>query len=43
MGNIRLVMSIAQRYENMGAEMADLVQVIICFSHDFKYKISVNP
>lgn len=31
MGNIRLVMSIAQRYENMGAEMADLVQVIICF------------
>lgn len=43
MGNIRLVMSIAQRYENMGAEMADLVQVIICFLHDFKYKISVNP
>ncbi|XP_075650300.1 RNA polymerase sigma factor sigA isoform X1 [Castanea sativa] len=26
MGNIRLVMSIAQRYDNMGAEMADLVQ-----------------
>lgn len=26
MSNIRLVMSIAQRYDNMGAEMADLVQ-----------------
>ncbi|XP_057969958.1 RNA polymerase sigma factor sigA isoform X1 [Malania oleifera] len=26
MSNVRLVMSIAQRYENMGAEMADLVQ-----------------
>lgn len=25
--NVRLVMSIAQRYDNMGAEMADLVQV----------------
>lgn len=28
MSNIRLVMSIAQRYDNMGAEMADLIQVI---------------
>lgn len=28
MSNVRLVMSIAQRYENKGAEMADLVQVI---------------
>lgn len=27
MSNVRLVMSIAQRYDNMGAEMADLVQV----------------
>lgn len=27
MNNVRLVMSIAQRYDNMGAEMADLVQV----------------
>ncbi|XP_058729521.1 RNA polymerase sigma factor sigA isoform X2 [Vicia villosa] len=26
MSNVRLVMSIAQRYDNMGAEMADLVQ-----------------
>lgn len=26
MSNVRLVISIAQRYENMGAEMADLVQ-----------------
>ncbi|KAK9682571.1 hypothetical protein RND81_10G082700 [Saponaria officinalis] len=26
MSNVRLVMSIAQRYENMGADMADLVQ-----------------
>ncbi|KAL2545637.1 RNA polymerase sigma factor sigA [Forsythia ovata] len=26
MSNIRLVMSIAQRYDNMGAEMADLIQ-----------------
>lgn len=43
MGNIRLVMSIAQRYDNMGAEMADLVQVIIRFWHNFKYKISANP
>lgn len=31
MSNVRLVMSIAQRYENMGAEMADLVQVLLCF------------
>lgn len=29
MSNIRLVMSIAQRYDNMGAEMADLIQVNI--------------
>ena len=27
MSNVRLVMSIAQRYQNMGADMADLVQV----------------
>lgn len=27
MSNVRLVMKIAQRYDNMGAEMADLVQV----------------
>ena len=27
MSNVRLVMSIAQKYENMGADMADLVQV----------------
>ena len=27
MSNVRLVLSIAQRYDNMGAEMADLVQV----------------
>lgn len=27
MSNVRLVMSIAQRYDNMGAEMSDLVQV----------------
>ena len=29
MSNVRLVMSIAQKYENMGADMADLVQVNI--------------
>ena len=29
MSNVRLVMSIAQRYDNMGAEMADLIQVTI--------------
>lgn len=28
MSNIRLVMSIAQRYDNLGAEMPDLVQVV---------------
>lgn len=28
MSNVRLVMSIAQRYDNMGAEMSDLVQVL---------------
>ena len=28
MSNVRLVMSIAQRYDNMGAEMADLIQVL---------------
>lgn len=28
MSNVRLVMSIAQRYDNLGAEMSDLVQVI---------------
>ncbi|XP_028080513.1 RNA polymerase sigma factor sigA-like isoform X2 [Camellia sinensis] len=26
MSNVRLVMSIARRYDNMGAEMADLIQ-----------------
>ncbi|KDO48040.1 hypothetical protein CISIN_1g010521mg [Citrus sinensis] len=31
MSNVRLVMSIAQRYDNMGADMADLVQVIFYF------------
>lgn len=30
MSNVRLVMSIAQRYDNMGAEMADLIQVLLC-------------
>lgn len=30
MSNVRLVMSIAQRYDNMGTEMADLIQVIFC-------------
>ncbi|KAL7255343.1 hypothetical protein ACSBR1_009486 [Camellia fascicularis] len=29
MSNVHLVMSIAQRYDNMGAEMADLIQVIV--------------
>lgn len=28
MSNVRLVMSIAQKYDNMGAELADLVQVV---------------
>jgi RNA polymerase primary sigma factor len=32
MSNVRLVYSIAQRYDNLGAEMADLVQVIIQIS-----------
>lgn len=27
MSNVRLVMSIAQRYDSMGTEMADLIQV----------------
>lgn len=27
MSNVRLVMSIAQKYDNMGAEMPDLIQV----------------
>ena len=31
MSNVRLVMSIAQRYDNMGTEMDDLVQVINIF------------
>lgn len=35
MSNVRLVLSIAQRYETMGADMADLVQVILLFLHDF--------
>ncbi|ONK76726.1 uncharacterized protein A4U43_C03F31480 [Asparagus officinalis] len=29
MSNIRLVMSIAQKYDNLGAEMADLIQVLL--------------
>lgn len=29
MKNIRLVMSIAQKYNNVGPDMADLVQVLI--------------
>ncbi|KAJ6809406.1 RNA polymerase sigma factor sigA [Iris pallida] len=29
MSNVRLVMSIAQKYDNLGAEMADLIQAII--------------
>lgn len=33
MSNVRLVMSVAHRYNNMGAEMADLVQVSPTFSH----------
>lgn len=32
MSNVRLVMSIAQKYDNLGAEMGDLVQVIINMS-----------
>lgn len=32
MSNVRLVMSIAQRYDNMGVEMADLIQVICFFN-----------
>jgi len=32
MSNVRLVMSIAQKYDNLGAEMGDLVQVIINIS-----------
>lgn len=42
MSNVRLVMSIAQRYENMGAEMADLVQVVFYFLIDFKDDINVS-
>lgn len=37
MSNVRLVMSIAQRYDNMGAEMADLVQVFF-FIFELKYQ-----
>lgn len=33
MRNVRLVMSIAQRYDNMGAEMADLIQVDLLHWH----------
>lgn len=39
MSNVRLVMSIAQRYDNMGAEMADLIQVIFCFY--FKHEMPI--
>jgi RNA polymerase primary sigma factor len=35
MSNVRLVLSIAQRYETMSADMADLVQVFFFFLHDF--------
>lgn len=41
MSNVRLVMSIAQRYDNMGAEMADLVQVT-CLCSCFKYEILIS-
>jgi len=37
MSNVRLVMSIAQRYDNLGAEMSDLVQVI--FPSHFVYSM----
>ena len=36
MSNIRLVMSIAKKYDNLGADMADLVQVLISISFLFK-------
>jgi RNA polymerase primary sigma factor len=37
MSNVRLVMSIAQKNDNMGAEMADLVQVtFFCFTSSMK-------
>lgn len=39
MSNVRLVMSIAQRYDNMGAEMADLVQVL---SLNFMYEMLIS-
>lgn len=47
MSNVRLVMSIAQRYDNLGAEMSDLVQVIsksfcvlfVIAFHELFYKI----
>lgn len=35
MSNIRLVMSIAQRYDNLGAEMPDLVQVVPHLNYSF--------
>lgn len=31
LSNVRLVMSIAQKYDNMGAQMADLIQVVRLF------------
>jgi len=34
MSNVRLVMSIAQKYDNLGAEMADLIQVLTFLSVD---------
>lgn len=35
MSNVRLVMSIAQKYDNLGAEMADLIQVDCAVSNFF--------
>lgn len=39
MSNVRLVLSIAQRYETMGADMADLVQVFYfsCMTSNMRY------
>lgn len=35
MSNVRLVMSIAKKYDNLGAEMADLIQVDCAVSNFF--------
>lgn len=37
MSNVRLVMSIAQKYDNMGAQMADLIQVAELFLKCYLY------